>query len=172
MGAVTPETCRVNVQWNKSDCILLHLVELLFNLIFCFWYCLPVGWNCPVSLKDRIKDRSCSAVTEYREREAFLNTLKMVTQHFPPKHWRLVTRLHCVVFRETPIFSRRSENLTSKITICLNLHVPSLYNITTFVVLVWKHVITSAPCSAHVMLSLRRCGRGKLQQLVGDFVFI
>lgn len=34
--------------------------------------------------------------------------------------------------------------------------------------LVWKHVITSTLCSAHVMLSLCRCGRGKLQQLAGD----
>ena len=32
MGAVTPETCRVTSQWNKADCILLHLVGLLFNL--------------------------------------------------------------------------------------------------------------------------------------------
>ena len=28
---MTPETCRVTLQWNKSDCILLHLVGLLFN---------------------------------------------------------------------------------------------------------------------------------------------
>ena len=26
MGAVTPETCRVTLQRNKSDCILLYLV--------------------------------------------------------------------------------------------------------------------------------------------------
>ena len=32
MGAVTPETCSVTVQWNKSDCILLHLVGILFNV--------------------------------------------------------------------------------------------------------------------------------------------
>ena len=32
MGAVTPETCRVTLQWNKSGCILLHLVGLLFNM--------------------------------------------------------------------------------------------------------------------------------------------
>ena len=32
MGALTPETCRVILQWNKSDCILLHLVGLLFNV--------------------------------------------------------------------------------------------------------------------------------------------
>ena len=32
MGAVTPETCRVTSQWNKSDSILLHLVGLLFNV--------------------------------------------------------------------------------------------------------------------------------------------
>ena len=32
MGAVTPETCRVTLQWNKSDCILLNLVGLLFNV--------------------------------------------------------------------------------------------------------------------------------------------
>ena len=32
MGAGTPETCRVTLQWNKSDCILLHLVGLLFNV--------------------------------------------------------------------------------------------------------------------------------------------
>ena len=32
MGAVTPETCRVTLQWNKSDGILLHLVGLLFNV--------------------------------------------------------------------------------------------------------------------------------------------
>ena len=32
MGAVTPKTCRVTLQWNKSDCILLHLVGLLFNV--------------------------------------------------------------------------------------------------------------------------------------------
>ena len=32
MGAVTPETCRVTLQRNKSDCILLHLVGLLFNV--------------------------------------------------------------------------------------------------------------------------------------------
>ena len=32
MGAVTPETCRVTLQLNKSDCILLHLVGLLFNV--------------------------------------------------------------------------------------------------------------------------------------------
>ena len=32
MGAVTPETCRVTLQWNKSDCVLLHLVGLLFNM--------------------------------------------------------------------------------------------------------------------------------------------
>ena len=32
MGAVTPETCRVTLQWNKSDCIPLHLVGLLFNM--------------------------------------------------------------------------------------------------------------------------------------------
>ena len=32
MGAVTPETFRVTLQWNKSDCILLHLVGLLFNM--------------------------------------------------------------------------------------------------------------------------------------------
>ena len=32
MGTVTPETCRVTLQWNKSDCILLHLVGLLFNI--------------------------------------------------------------------------------------------------------------------------------------------
>ena len=30
MGALTPKT----LQWNKSDCILLHLVGLLFNVIF------------------------------------------------------------------------------------------------------------------------------------------
>jgi len=28
----TPETCRVTLQWNNSDCILLHLVGLLFNM--------------------------------------------------------------------------------------------------------------------------------------------
>ena len=33
MGAVTPETCRVTLQQNKSDCILLHLVGFLFNII-------------------------------------------------------------------------------------------------------------------------------------------
>jgi len=32
MGAVAPETCSVTLQWNKSDCILLHLVGLLFNV--------------------------------------------------------------------------------------------------------------------------------------------
>ena len=32
MGAVTPETCRVTLQWNKWNCILLHLVGLLFNM--------------------------------------------------------------------------------------------------------------------------------------------
>ena len=32
MGTVTLETCRVTLQWNKSDCILLHLVGLLFNV--------------------------------------------------------------------------------------------------------------------------------------------
>ena len=32
MGAVTSETCRVTLQWNKSDCILLHIVGLLFNV--------------------------------------------------------------------------------------------------------------------------------------------
>ena len=32
MGAVTLETCRVTLQWNKSDCVLLHLVGLLFNV--------------------------------------------------------------------------------------------------------------------------------------------
>ena len=32
MGAVTPETRRVAMQKNKSDCILLHLVGLLFNV--------------------------------------------------------------------------------------------------------------------------------------------
>ena len=32
MGALTPETCRVTLQWNKSDCILLNLVGLLFNM--------------------------------------------------------------------------------------------------------------------------------------------
>ena len=37
MGAVTPETCRVTLQWNKSDCILLHLVGLLFNVNFDAW---------------------------------------------------------------------------------------------------------------------------------------
>ena len=32
MGAVTPETCRVILQWNKSGYILLRLVGLLFNM--------------------------------------------------------------------------------------------------------------------------------------------
>ena len=32
MGAVTPETFIVTLQWNKSDCILLHVVGLLFNM--------------------------------------------------------------------------------------------------------------------------------------------
>jgi len=32
MGAVTPETCRVILQWNKSDYILLHLVGFLLIL--------------------------------------------------------------------------------------------------------------------------------------------
>jgi len=31
MGAVTPETCRVILQQNKSGCMLLHLVGFLFN---------------------------------------------------------------------------------------------------------------------------------------------
>ena len=122
-----------------------------------------------LKIKSRRINRAYSAVTWYRVREAFLNTLKIDTQHFPSKRWRLVTRLNCVTFRETLIFSRRSEDLTSKITSCLNLHVPSLQDSTTFVVmLVWKHVVTSALCRAHVMLSLCRCGRGKLQQLTGD----
>jgi len=37
MGAVTPETCRVTLQWNKSDCILLHLVRLSFNINYDAW---------------------------------------------------------------------------------------------------------------------------------------
>ena len=37
MGAVTPETCRVTLQWNKSDCILLHLVGLLFSVNYDAW---------------------------------------------------------------------------------------------------------------------------------------
>ena len=32
MGALTPETCTVTLQWNKSYCILLHLVGLLCNM--------------------------------------------------------------------------------------------------------------------------------------------
>jgi len=32
MGAVTPETCRVILQENKSDCILLHPVGFLLIL--------------------------------------------------------------------------------------------------------------------------------------------
>jgi len=35
MVAVIPESCRVTLQWNKSDCILLHLVGLLFNINMC-----------------------------------------------------------------------------------------------------------------------------------------
>ena len=31
-GAVTPETCRVILQENKLDCILLHLVGFSFNI--------------------------------------------------------------------------------------------------------------------------------------------
>lgn len=122
----------------------------------------------PVSLQGRRTESAYSAVTGYREREAFLDTLKIDTQRFPPKRWCLVTRLHCVIFRETLIFSRRSEDLASKITSCLKLHVPSLQNSTQHistspvVMLVWKHVITSALCSAHMMLSQCRCGRRKL----------
>ena len=32
MGAVTPRNMWVTLQWNKSDCILLYLVGLLFNM--------------------------------------------------------------------------------------------------------------------------------------------
>jgi hypothetical protein len=37
MGAVTPETCRVTLQGNKSDCVLLRLVGLLFNINYDAW---------------------------------------------------------------------------------------------------------------------------------------